>query len=129
MIVQNQRTRVREALSVMEHLVSRLSYKPNTKLSVMECSGGSIVVRFFMCVPDITRRVSDGFGVNNMVAMEPEHILNQTEDHLIHVIQAMIVQTEMHEVDEWLRVEGVPVRDPHPDWLTSLQIKDFKRVV
>jgi hypothetical protein len=42
----------------------------------------------------------------------PRH---EATDHLGPILRALLVEAFAHEVDEWLRVDGQRVREPHPE--------------
>jgi hypothetical protein len=41
--------------------------------------------------------------------------MSHPEKYLMHRIFEGIRQAEMHEIDEWLKFDGVHVNDPHPE--------------
>jgi hypothetical protein len=101
-------------------LIQRVTYKPGWKLrTTVEPAvrgWGFPVVRV-----QLTYRApaSDGSGAS--VEFHGEASLSvddRTEpDRVLAWLTAFIQRSELHEMDEWLKVDGKHVRDPHPEML------------
>lgn len=101
-----------------KEFMARVTYKPNTRFTVGAwCQENGppigITLNMFMTVPDVDNpetttelHCSQGFLLGSM-----EHAgINIVQYVLNRVIETM----ENHERDEWLKIDGKHVRDPHP---------------
>ena len=112
-----------DALEIVKAIVSRIDYKPDFKIDVYGTYDVSIRVIFKRPVPDSNNpsQVAPQIFSRDYT---PELVLSMKDPYeyilrdLIHSIQQM----EMHEMDEWLRVDGVRVREPHPELDTQKAI-------
>lgn len=93
--------------------VQRLSYKPNWAIETLDPFGGLaviLVVRFK--APDSTAPDHE-VTVCLRKAVHPESIEHWKDDDASRFIQETIYDIELHEADEWLRLDGALVHDPH----------------
>lgn len=68
--------------------------------------------------------VGGSFTVPPNLAMYTEE---RREDFFYHWLHHTITQTEHHEIDEWFKVDGVPIYDPHkPKNVTAAVRKVWK---
>lgn len=113
--------------------LERVTYKPNTKL-VAKCGptrsdgksvklteptthySGNVMLALEQSVP--SARPRDGAGDLVILASDDLsrfHVEHIDERDLLRVVRKLVRRAEMHEVDEWLRIDGDHVTVPHPD--------------
>ena len=100
----------------IRELVGRLSYKPGWKFKVWEVT-----------TPSRTVMLSAQFLVPNSNAPEvllPVGITQHFDAYMmglmderavIELLRELVRRGEMHEIDEWFMVDGIRVKDPHPE--------------
>ena len=90
--------------------IDGISYKPNARLTAYpspEYRG--VFIRLELHVPDANEP-----EVSAWVKSETYIPDISPPESLPLLVASLIRQMEMHEVDEWLRHDGVPLNDPHP---------------
>ena len=103
-------------IATAQELVSKLTYKPGWDLQCYPQGppAGGVVLRFGK--DEIDSETLDG-------AMKPlmftsviggDELTAITRDIFLQRVFDTLVLRELHEVEEWLRLEGVPLREPHP---------------
>ena len=60
-------------------------------------------------------RDNDFAGTVNQETIASEHWCQMSADHKRHVLRQLVYRAVCHEVDEWLRMDGDLVTDPHPE--------------
>jgi hypothetical protein len=99
-------------LQEIEAVMKRFTYKPSLKIEVYKRFDlwGEIHFRFTLSTIN-----SNGFG--NLITLDSRATISENmlpnEDALLHFLSRQIQILEMHEMDEWFRIDGRPWRDPH----------------
>lgn len=97
-------------------LVERLSYKPNSHFIVRhDSSGDSVEVVVETKCDDATERSTTKVSVFMVATFNQDELLVFDERTAINRIRRAVIELEMHEVNEFLKLDGVHVVDPHPD--------------
>lgn len=52
--------------------------------------------------------------VINTRLVDREWLKSCTQDQLLKLIHKIIVDLEMHEIDEWFKLDGKCITEPHP---------------
>lgn len=94
-----------------EKLVGSITYKPGWEFYYLQ---DGRVLRFFHDEPDSgdpTRRAD----AVNQVAIELDEIERWTEAQAIDFLRQRIMLAEEHEFQEFFKVGGVQMYDPHPE--------------
>lgn len=90
--------------------MSRIKYKPHVELKASK-TGDSImwitISSAVICANDRVSRTSIG----SYTRIDPY----ANENAVLCQIRALIVKLELHEVDEWLTIDGECLVDPHPE--------------
>lgn len=98
-------------------ILSSLSYKPGWTIQAYQVPG-SVIFRTGTSEPSVTAFVRDGsvdlIPVVLTHAVHDEELAVFDRDRLLKWAFDVIVRREVHEVEEWLRVDGAPVYSPHP---------------
>lgn len=101
----------------------RVTYKPGYKFYVLRSMYADTVG-----ITVVSSPLPDADGINPDLtpvlygqSVHPEE-LRSDDDCRAHA-SLLIRGLELHEVDEWLRVDGLHVKDPHPEKWT-LQFKE-----
>jgi hypothetical protein len=104
-----------EEYARIEKLVNGLSYKPDWNFQLHSLIQEDIFeIEIIARVPDVTKRNEvpnpfPDFAIHSRVAFSI-----QNPDHIILMrLRSAIQEMEFHEVDEWFRLNGEPVTDPH----------------
>lgn len=102
----------------MRGILGRVTYKPGWKIEVTQPVNvmGDLCLIVTMNVPDLTKR--DG---SMTTFLYHEHVwLDRLEsmsdcEVVDKVIGNALRKCEMHELDEWYKVDSINVREPHPE--------------
>lgn len=96
-------------------LVNRLTYKPGHKLLAQldPCEHIIRIVLFVADAPSPDER-SQPQLLRWETRVHGDQLEAMNQKAVLHKITGLIMSYEMHEIDEWLRKDGVPVNDPHP---------------
>lgn len=85
-------------------LVKKISYKPEWTFEVNK--NGAIMASSFV------------LDVDDRTSQAETFIIVETSDddakEIISKLRSAILFIEHHEMDEWFRIDGIPVVDPHP---------------
>ena len=98
----------------MERLVSRIAYKPNWRLSAHlgNQPTPAIIIEAMASVQD-----SSGSGVRIEIGKSmtlPPQVLCQFSDlDILRYLFMVIMEMERHEAEEWFKMDGVRLYDPH----------------
>ena len=116
---------VRSAQSCCQWIEQSVRYKPNTQIkawvkdedkyrSYHSYSDTTIVVSMqIFGIPDSTK--SDGSSTSIVFTQTWSflHIKHGGMNLLLEYLRKFLRDWEMHEMDEWFRIDGTHVRDPH----------------
>lgn len=99
----------------LAYLLDTVTYKPGWKLQAMDgpqspLSPSTVLAITFRANDPVTG-ASGEFGRYITV---PESLLLLDNQALLKWIEHLIIEMEIHEVHEFLRVDGVPLTNPHP---------------
>lgn len=111
----------------LQDMLMHITYKPGWEIVAewgktsfiggKDKYGRDIMLRISYKTPDVItpdRQVKIGrvrrIDVWMLAHTEEEHL----EEALYREIEYLIREAEEHEFREWLRFDGIPVRDPHP---------------
>lgn len=93
--------------------LSALTYKPGWKI-VVYSTPGALVLRVGKPEPDRYAKTPTTIDVV-LTDTLPEHaVRNMGLTDLLRWVFGVVERRELHEVEEWLRLDGVPLRAPHP---------------
>lgn len=95
----------------IDTVLRKITYKPGWKLSWE-------LMRTYSVVLMISADIEDSFNPGQMGKIgfrEPlprcQSIANR--DHLLQLVRAVLGKIELHERDEWLKIDGIVIFDPH----------------
>lgn len=116
-----------DQLTRLQSLVARITYKPGFKLSVEEdLVFGSEYLRIFFSMS-----VVDAFDLRNTemlsstVAIQKTACTGYSDEYLLNqIIRQRIIEMEMHEVDEFLKFDGLFIVDPHPELRLQMSLNN-----
>jgi hypothetical protein len=92
-------------------LVSRITYKPGWKITARPYyPSGMLDLSLETRLPDSTHGTQRNCSLSRLVMPETLH----DEKHPLWIVAAHVREFEMHEMDEWLKLDGARVNDPHP---------------
>jgi hypothetical protein len=105
-------------------LVDRVRYKPHFKISVRyegpEYSPRDVTVNLTLTAPDANTVVGDKdellpplIAVTLPFMVTYEALFHMDASDFYELLHENIKRLEFHEVDEWLRVDGRRLHDPH----------------
>lgn len=97
-----------------------MTYKPEWELLCYpqgEPAGG-VILRFGK--DEIDCEVDDGSGstirpLMLTAALNAQQLGAMNEETFLQFAFDTVSQRELHEVEEWLRIDGKPLKEPHPD--------------
>lgn len=111
-------TNFRNSTDVLKFL-GRITYKPGYKFScwVEDTNRPTmermIVLNLVVPVPDSTRADQKPVSIVFTDRESVHNCVHSGSMYLLHRVQHFFLSWEKHEMDEWLRVDGEMVRDPH----------------
>ena len=90
-------------------IVASISYKPGFKIELTKIDAHS-------CEFDVQMQVKDTYKPGNTI-VHSTHCFSLgyfgRKEHLIEFIRHAITTLELHERDEWFKVDGKLLNDPH----------------
>lgn len=96
-------------------LIHRITYKPGFQITAWhsELQPG-INVRFSYLVDDVENpEVKTPLRMNNLISYKL--LESFTEEDAIEHMDMLLARIEQHERNEWFKVDGVCVTEPHPE--------------
>jgi hypothetical protein len=90
-------------------LVSKITYKPGCKIFAQR-EGDAVRLRIEATLPDSSLGTPRCFEFSQW--LWPDWIGSEKE--ALHVVAGHVREFEMHEMDEWLKLDGARVKEPHP---------------
>lgn len=102
--------------AVLRDFFARVTYKPCTQFCVTPIVlSDTVRVELRALCPDVVKPAPHRPGVEVVVAHD-FHPLDMpgAEQDLLYIARKLIEAFEAHERDEWFRLDGEPVNDPHP---------------
>ena len=90
-------------------LLNRLTYKPDSEFSLRT---NPHMLMLTQRLPDATGRANGLVRVSLTADLPPYPV---DLDDAMAIIGDLCQRAEQHEVDEWLRLDGVQVVEPHPN--------------
>lgn len=108
----------------MKGLLERFRYKPGWKLEVIptsmfaESAINACSIGMTFRAPNAESWNQDESNIivlGRRVTISWDELHECTEEELVRTIGDQVKLFEMHEVDEWLRFDGVRLNDPHPE--------------
>lgn len=101
-----------ELILQVQDILDRLSYKPNTVLELRTSPEGlRLALRAFLPKvdsPDQKTSICSQIVLQGLRRRWLEH-------EVLSLVQELVRRHEEHEIQEWLRLDGVPLVDPHPE--------------
>jgi len=102
-----------------ENLVASVTYKPGWEFYIQENPWQLIdneerVLRFFHDEPDSADPTRRADAINQVV-IEPGMVEKWTKAQAIEFLRHRIMLAEEHEMQEFFKVGGVQMYDPHPE--------------
>lgn len=97
----------------LEALLARITYKPGTRCDIGPAYD-YVLIRITHSVLDACNAADPTpIPVANHLRLDSlEHL---TERHVLQFIESAYRSFEQHEVDEWLKLDGKHINDPHPE--------------
>lgn len=96
-------------------IVARLTYKPGWKLHAQIIKETDRMVFHAGKVEPDAEGVNSPSDVSYASVLTAEALARMDERGFLAWIFDVVSQRELHEVEEWLRLEGRPLREPHPE--------------
>jgi len=99
-----------------QRIVEKLNYKPGWELLCYPDPGprGGVIFRFGKDEPDCELK---GDAVRPLMftsALSRDELRPLDRDDVLRFIFDTVAKRELHEVEEWLRYDGQPLKEPHP---------------
>lgn len=104
-------------IEIVQQFLARITYKPGWKfIALMHPSCDQIKIHLSYLARDARLENNEGeITLTSITIIHPHSPTELTEENLRSAIIRQILQAEMHERDEWLRLDGKHVTDPHPE--------------
>lgn len=113
-----------DVLKKVHDCVDRITYKRDTVIIV------SPMASLDEIAITISRNVECSSGSGKVNALRSseiyfyQYLLNVDPEELCGRIYSLIKRFELHELDEWFKIDGKHYRDPHPE--LKLELKETK---
>jgi hypothetical protein len=103
----------------VEATLAKVTYKGKYKFTlerstIHELWGKNDHIRYLaiaLWVKDVEDHNKESF-ITSSVVVEMDGL---THELLMHKLFNAVLSLEMHEVEEWLRYDGIPIVNPHPE--------------
>lgn len=92
-------------------VLERLHYKPGWKFSIMRNTESGFMTLVVQAAVENVEAPHEKVQINMTETVHPE----MTDDEFINTVCSAICKMEMHEVDEYFKVDGRHYREPHPE--------------
>lgn len=108
----------------MKAVIGRLTYKPTWRFIVEQGERGAWAppswcddLLFTVWLTHQDRDVATGRmeHFTSRHVFDAQAVARMPEEHLVEELRRLVIRAELHEVDEWLRLDGVCVVEPHPE--------------
>jgi hypothetical protein len=118
-------------LRELRKLVARITYKPGTIIEVHRSNFGVTIVVFLDTFDSEKSKLKCVRAKKEQWETKAEYVertcvslgrefsrrtlRDLTEQQILAQIENLLLEIERHEIAEWLRVDGMPVQEPHPE--------------
>lgn len=102
-------------LNELEALVATIKYKPGSKFKVREDYPYDDINLIMRLMVDNVNEPSKRIELRSMNRYPMSLVHQWDKDRALYEILKLVRQMENHETDEWLTVEGVRLKEPHPE--------------
>lgn len=100
----------------VQNIVNRIKYKPDFHIEVYYDYHDCIQIRGVMKNrPDADKPEAQAGPLLSVHRIPYETVEQMSDAMIIRVCLDLIRRMEMHEIDEWLKVDDKRVTNPHPD--------------
>lgn len=95
-------------------IVERITWRPDAVLTVEPIVDITWLAAKIRCVRQVLDSRRRGEIPITFTVPVPFHLADQTDEWIVQwVFEAVIVPMEVHEAQEWFRLDGELVNDPH----------------
>lgn len=101
----------RTLTEVINDLISHFTYKPGWEIKALVDDWGGVIMSTVRTEPDANDPTQQAQVALARVFDPPPSITPEVVKTWVH---ALLVDAELHEVDEWLRLDGHRITNPHP---------------
>lgn len=98
----------------LQMLLIRVTYKPNFKFQAYrQANVDSIRVSLAAQLPDARDTEGQIVTIHSCLDISEPTLLGYTQSQVLEYLCKLILDFEKHEADEWFKLDGVQVNDPH----------------
>jgi hypothetical protein len=103
-----------DPLTRVRALLARVTYKPGAVFTVMQNPfTGFLIIGLTSEVQNATDPACK-VQISMQVRIDPDQVLEMPDNEFYQmVLYTLVEEWETHEMQEWLKVDGKPVKDPH----------------
>lgn len=115
----------------LQVLLERVTYKPGWTFACEQLNYSTVSVCFVHSETDVLTGKVKPFA-SYMTVYEPELARMDDRKMMEAIVCRLVKNAEMHEMDEWLKLDGEHVVDPHPEvpkWPKKLTLDDQMQAV
>lgn len=98
-------------------IVEKIKYKKDWHFSlVLELELDCLLLRIYhLSINSDHPEIDKKEPINGQFSISSDFLKQLKEKEFVEWIRTQVLFMETHETDEWLRYEGMNVKDPHPD--------------
>jgi hypothetical protein len=107
----------------IEEFISRITYKPDIRLKVHK------ILNYDEIAVTLYRDVIDVMEMNRPLTLTSNILFKESTvnaERLLGIVVELIKTSELHEVNEWLKLDGKYINDPHPEITLA---KEFQQLI
>lgn len=112
-----------DSLYRLQKISSKISYKPGWKINIQDYASATsingydpyIYLILTMFQPNLDRP-NEQIKLQFSKTIDPYSISRMTDEQIVeYIISGLVREAELHEMDEWLKYDGIHVKEPHPE--------------
>lgn len=101
----------------VRRIVEKLTYKPGWVLECYPDEGprGGVIFRFGK--DELDSEINDGEATRALMlttSLSRDELRPLGRDEILQFVFDTVAKRELHEIEEWLRFDGTPLKEPHP---------------
>lgn len=116
------------ALKKVMAFLGRVTYKPNWHFTAETYEPGSVYIRIRWAAPDsfYPERIAN---LTSLYSYSSNSIIEGGDKAIAGMVQHAISLAEMHEINEWFKIDGKFYKDPHPEFNNEVWVDNSNNLM